>query len=110
MRYRKEIFLFLLLSLLCTLPVMGVTTYSGASPHMSAAISGVNEFSPGQDATISVIVQNSGISTIESVDYPCIMGSTQTICDSAGPIHATMTRPRQKWLRSDFQRVRPLSL
>jgi len=86
MIYRKEIFLFLLLSLLCTLPVMGVTTYSGASPQMSAVLSGVNEFSPGQDGTISVIVKNSGISTIESVDYSCTMGSTQTICDSSGPI------------------------
>ena len=86
MKYRKEIFLFLVLSLVCTLPVMGVTTYFGASPQISAAISGVNEFSPGQDATITVIVQNSGISTGKSVEYPCIMGSTQTICDSAGPI------------------------
>ncbi len=86
MKCRKEIFLFLVLSLLCTLPVMGVTTYSGASPQMSAVLSGVNEFSPGQDATISLIVQNSGISTVKSVDYSCNLGSTQTICDSAGPI------------------------
>jgi len=86
MTYRKEIFLFLVLSLLCTLPVMGVTTYSGGSPQISAVLSGVNEFSPGQDATIGVIIRNSGISTSKSVDYSCTMGSTQTICDSAGPI------------------------
>jgi hypothetical protein len=49
------------------MPVMGVTTYLGGSPHMSAAISGVNEFTPGQDATIKVIVQNSGVDSLKFV-------------------------------------------
>jgi len=35
---------------------------------MSALISGVNEFSPGQDATITVIVQNSGIQNLQFVN------------------------------------------
>jgi hypothetical protein len=34
---------------------------------MSALISGVNEFSPGQDATIKVIVQNSGVQNLQFV-------------------------------------------
>ncbi len=86
MKYRIEIFIFLALSLLCTLPVMGVTAYPGASPQMSAAISGVNEFSPGQDAIITVIVQNSGIGTTKVVDYPCSFGATQNVCNTTGPI------------------------
>jgi hypothetical protein len=49
------------------MPVMSVTTYLGGSPHMSAAISGVNEFTPGQDATIKVIVQNSGVDSLKFV-------------------------------------------
>jgi hypothetical protein len=46
---------------------MGVTTYLGGSPQMSAAISGVNEFTPGQYATIKVIVQNSGVESLQFV-------------------------------------------
>jgi hypothetical protein len=49
------------------MPVMGVTTYLGGSPQMSAAISGVNEFTPGQDATIKVIVQNRGVDSLKFV-------------------------------------------
>lgn len=51
----------LALLLFCSVPVMGVTTYLSEGPNMSAAISGTNEFSPGQDAVISVIVQNRGL-------------------------------------------------
>jgi len=45
----------------CIVPVMGVTTYLSDGPEMLAAISGINEFSPGQNAVISVIVQNRGL-------------------------------------------------
>jgi hypothetical protein len=44
---------------------MGVTTYLGGSPLMSAAIAGTNEFTPGQDTTIFVTVQNSGVNNLE---------------------------------------------
>jgi hypothetical protein len=47
------------------MPVMGVTTYLGGHPQMSALISGVNEFSPGQEATIKVIVQNRGVQNLQ---------------------------------------------
>lgn len=57
----------LVLVLWCIIPVMGVTTYLGGSPQMSAAISGTNEFTPGQDATITVIVWNSGVNTLKFV-------------------------------------------
>jgi hypothetical protein len=47
---------------------MAATKYILSSPDLSAAISGTNEFSPGQDATISVIVQNNGLNTFKFVD------------------------------------------
>jgi hypothetical protein len=40
---------------------MGVTTYLRGTPQFSAAIAGTNEFSPGQDAVISISVQNRGL-------------------------------------------------
>jgi hypothetical protein len=64
MKYQKIILIFLVLSLIAIMPVMGVTDYQpGTSPQMSATISGVNEFIPGQDVTINVIVRNSGVNT-----------------------------------------------
>jgi hypothetical protein len=66
MKYRKSLIVFLVLLLACTLPVMAVTTYLDGSPKMSAAITGTNEFTPGQDAVITVIVLNSGVSSAKN--------------------------------------------
>ena len=65
MRYYRLIVVFLVLWLCFSMPVMGVTTYLGGHPQMSASISGINEFSPGQDATIKLIVQNSGVQNLQ---------------------------------------------
>jgi len=65
MRYYRLIVVFLVLWLCFSMPVMGVTTYLGGHPQMSASISGINEFSPGQDATIKIIVQNSGVQNLQ---------------------------------------------
>jgi hypothetical protein len=67
MKYYKKIIIFLALGLWCTIPAMGVTTYLGGSPQMSAAVSGTNEFTAGEDATIQVIVWNSGVNTLKFV-------------------------------------------
>ncbi|MDD1684313.1 MAG: NEW3 domain-containing protein [Methanoregula sp.] len=66
MNYSRCALIFLALVLFCSMPAMGVTTYLSAGPQMSAAITGTNEFSPGQDAVISVIVQNRGVNTIKT--------------------------------------------
>ncbi len=67
MKYPKIILIFLVLSLIGTLPVMGVDTFQGSSPQISAAISGVNQFTPGQDVTINVLVRNSGVNDVKFV-------------------------------------------
>ena len=67
MKYPKAILIFLVLSLIGIMPVMGVDTYVGSSPQMSAAISGVNQFTPGQDVTINVLVRNSGVNDLKFV-------------------------------------------
>jgi hypothetical protein len=66
MKYSRYVLISLALVLCCSMPAMGVTSYLSEGPQMSAAISGTNEFSPGQDAVISVIVQNRGVNTIEN--------------------------------------------
>lgn len=78
MNYSRFALISFALVLCCSMPVMGVTTYLSDGPQMSAAITGTNEFSPGQDATISVIVQNRGLNidkfvmlgTIDREDVP----------------------------------------
>ena len=67
MKYPKTILILLVLSLIGIMPVMGVDTYVGSSPQMSAAISGVNQFTPGQDVTINVLVRNSGVNDLKFV-------------------------------------------
>jgi hypothetical protein len=64
MKNFRLIFIFLVLEFIC-LPVMGVTTYLGGSPLMSAAIAGTNEFTPGQDTAIFITLQNSGVNNLE---------------------------------------------
>ena len=63
MKFSRTALIFLLLAAVCIVPVMGVDTYQGGAPQLSASISGVNEFSPGQDANITIEVQNSGVNT-----------------------------------------------
>jgi hypothetical protein len=67
MKYHKEILVLLIVALVCAAPAMGATTYREGSPELSAAISGTNEFAPGQDATITVIVQNNGLNIVKDV-------------------------------------------
>jgi len=67
MKYHKEILVILLVSLVFAVPVMGVTTYREGGPELTAAISGTNEFAPGQDATITVVVQNTGLNNVKDV-------------------------------------------
>ena len=79
MAYRRFfIFFILILFLVSCMPVMGVDTYLGSGPRFSAVLSGVNEFTPGQDVTIRVIIRNSGVNmtkflttgTIDRDDLP----------------------------------------
>lgn len=48
-------------------PVMADTKYLSGSPDLTATISGINEFSQGKDATITVIVQNKGLNDIKII-------------------------------------------
>ena len=53
-------------------PVSAATKYLGGSPLFSASVIGVNEFTPGQDATISILVKNSGVNIMKQVDQGTI--------------------------------------
>jgi hypothetical protein len=64
MNFPKTILIFLVVPVLFVIPVMGLTTYTGGSPDMTAVVSGTNQFSPGQDAKITLVVQNHGVNNM----------------------------------------------
>jgi len=53
-------------------PIPGSPTttskYLGGSPSFSASIVGTNEFSPGDDASITILVKNAGVSTMKQLN------------------------------------------
>jgi hypothetical protein len=53
---------------LIVVPSSAVTRYLDGAPSFSAAVNGVNEFAPGEDAVISILVKNSGINGVKQVD------------------------------------------
>jgi hypothetical protein len=65
MKFSSTVGLLLLAAFLCSMPAMGATQFFGGSPRITAYISGINEFSAGQDATITVVVQNSGTNVMK---------------------------------------------
>jgi hypothetical protein len=49
-------------------PVTAATQYIGGSPSFSANVEGTNEFAPGQDAIITIIVKNTGLNAMKQLD------------------------------------------
>jgi hypothetical protein len=69
MAYRPLIALIVLTAALALLavPAMAGEKQLFGSPELSAAISGTNEFTPGQDVTLAVKVQNTGVTEVTIV-------------------------------------------
>jgi hypothetical protein len=68
--------LLLLLVGILTVPVSAGEKYLGGNPELSAAVVGSNEFYPGDDVTLPVIIQNSGL-----IDYTFTYSTTLTPAD-----------------------------
>jgi hypothetical protein len=48
-------------------PAMAGTIYTTGSPNLSAHISGTNEFSPGNEVQVPIIIENNGLNELELV-------------------------------------------
>ena len=59
--------ILLILGLCLIAPAMAGTKYMAGSPQMSAYIAGTNEFSPGQDAKITIVIENTGTNEFKFV-------------------------------------------
>jgi hypothetical protein len=58
---------FLLLTVLLVSPALAGTKYYEGSPNLTAYLSGVNEFSAGDEIQIPVVIENTGINTYKEV-------------------------------------------
>jgi len=74
MEYRWLFPLIAVLALLAAPALAGEKDLFG-SPKLSAAISGTNEFTPGEDVTLTVKVQNTGVTDITIVQSSIITGA-----------------------------------
>ncbi|HDS63976.1 MAG TPA: S-layer protein, partial [Methanofollis liminatans] len=63
MDIRKLLFLSLFMAVLTVPALAGVESLYG-SPDLSATVSGTNEFAPGDEVTLQVIVSNTGLNTV----------------------------------------------
>jgi hypothetical protein len=57
----------LLCSVLIAVPVSAATRYLGDGPSFTVTVSGTNEFLPGEDATINILVKNTGLNSLKQV-------------------------------------------
>jgi hypothetical protein len=58
---------------LITVPASAVTQHLGDGPSFTATVSGVNEFAPGEDTTIIILIKNTGLDSMKQV----MMGTIQ---------------------------------
>jgi hypothetical protein len=65
MKSYNAVALLIVAAVFCCMPALAVDKYVGGSPEITAYITGTNEFSPGQDATITVILQNGGTNEVK---------------------------------------------
>ena len=56
--------LLLIAAAVCCVPVQGQEKYQGGAPQITAYIAGTNEFTPGEEAPITVMIQNSGTAAV----------------------------------------------
>ncbi|WAC06118.1 MAG: S-layer protein [Methanoregula sp.] len=63
----KWIIIFAVFCALLMTHVSAGTKYMSGSPQLSAYISGTNEFSPGSDATLTIVIENSGLNEFKMI-------------------------------------------
>lgn len=63
---KKPVFLLLLCMILIA-PALAGSKYMAGEPELSAYISGSNEFSPGKDVSLAVVIQNTGLNEFKFV-------------------------------------------
>jgi hypothetical protein len=63
----KFLGILLILCLCLIAPAMAGTKYMAGSPQLSAYISGTNEFSPGEEVQLAVVIENTGLNEFKFI-------------------------------------------
>jgi len=63
----KCLCIILILCALLIIPAMAGTQYMAGSPQLSAYISGTNEFSPGDEVKLTIVIENTGLNEFKFV-------------------------------------------
>ena len=63
----KQIIVLSIFFALLVAPASAGTKYMAGSPQLSAYISGTNEFSPGSDAILTLVIENSGLNEFKMI-------------------------------------------
>jgi hypothetical protein len=63
----KFLCILLVLCLCLIAPAMAGTKYMAGSPQLSAYISGTNEFSPGKDVQLTIVIENTGLNEFKFI-------------------------------------------
>jgi hypothetical protein len=64
---KNLMFIFCTLCICLIAPVMAGSEYVAGSPHLSAYISGTNEFKPGEDVQLVIVIENTGLNEVKFV-------------------------------------------
>ena len=65
--YVKISCMVLILCACLTAPAMAGTKYMAGSPQLSAYISGTNEFSPGKEVQLTIVIENTGLNEFKFI-------------------------------------------
>ncbi|RPJ54189.1 MAG: S-layer protein [Methanobacteriota archaeon] len=77
MRISATIILALLIASLSVAPVTAGEKFLYGSPSLSVAISGTNQFAPGAEVQLPIVIQNSGLNELKIVDPTIITREDQ---------------------------------
>lgn len=64
---KNSVFVLCILCICVTAPVMAGSKYMAGSPELSAYISGTNEFRPGDDVKLTIVIENTGLNEFKFV-------------------------------------------
>lgn len=67
MKFKNIVIFFIIVAVLSVAPVSAGTKYLSGDPDITVAISGTNHFYPGQEVTIPVVIQNSGLKNLKII-------------------------------------------
>ncbi|MFA5221242.1 MAG: S-layer protein, partial [Methanoregula sp.] len=92
------------IAVMMSTPAMAGTQYMAGSPELSVYIAGTNEYSPGQDVPLHVVIENKGVNQFKFVKSGIV--DTEDLTNTAKHLTVTLgTDDAPLAIKSDSQTV-----